>query len=90
MAATYGANCPKADRQKMAAVAPNIAKACNGKQTCDYKVDVAVLGDPAPGCAKEATVTFACPPLRGPLTVGVAKEAHGKIVKLVCPPAPKK
>ncbi|MBI5107977.1 MAG: DUF3421 domain-containing protein [Rhodocyclales bacterium] len=89
-AANYGANCPKHDKKKNAAVAPSIAKACNGKQTCDYKIDVAVLGDTAPGCAKEAVVIFSCPPFQAPRPVGVAKEAHGKIVKLVCPPAPKK
>lgn len=82
--ASYGANCPKHNRQKMASVASSMAKACNGKQTCDYKIDVAVLGDMAPGCAKQALVTYTCPPNPRPMRAGAAAEANGKTLHLAC------
>ncbi|HKH00920.1 MAG TPA: hypothetical protein VKB08_09400, partial [Bradyrhizobium sp.] len=28
--------------------------------SCDYRVDVGILGDPAPGCAKEFSAQISC------------------------------
>ncbi len=54
IAAAYGANC----RPRDASAA--LRQACTGQEQCDYTVDVAILGDPAPGCAKEFAAAWIC------------------------------
>ncbi len=94
----YGRNCrPKeipsgADKFALSTKgAPGVAKACNGKQTCDYKVDASVLGDWAPKCQKEFKVEYSCGPGTVGLEVSVPGEANGKTLRLACkqPSAPK-
>lgn len=55
-AATYGAIC----RQPAGNVTKPLAAACDGKSTCDYVVQYQVIGDPAPGCAKDFSVQWTC------------------------------
>jgi peptidoglycan/LPS O-acetylase OafA/YrhL len=56
--ASYGANC---DAQRGNAT-KSLSKTCNGRNSCQYIVDVTKLGDPAPGCAKNFTVEYQCAP----------------------------
>jgi hypothetical protein len=56
IAGTYGENCRAAHGN----VTPRLAAACDGKASCTYKVDVNVLGDPAPNCAKDYIAEWTC------------------------------
>jgi hypothetical protein len=56
--ATYGLNCGA----KSGNATDRLADACNGEQSCDYRVDVASFGDPKPGCAKAFTAQYVCAP----------------------------
>lgn len=56
LSATYGGNC----RAAQGNVTNFLAAACDGKESCSYRVDYAVLGDPAPGCAKDYVATWKC------------------------------
>jgi peptidoglycan/LPS O-acetylase OafA/YrhL len=58
IAATYGANCKARGGNATRA----LSTTCNGKDNCDYIVDVNVLGDPAPGCTKNFAVEYECAP----------------------------
>jgi peptidoglycan/LPS O-acetylase OafA/YrhL len=83
LSATYGENCN--------AQAGNATKAlstrCNGRDGCDYIVDVNVLGDPAPRCAKNFTVEYECAPDHTQLTKHLPAEAGLKSrLRLSCPP----
>jgi len=56
--ATYGLNCgaPRGNQTD------NLAAACDGAAHCFYTVDYRVIGDPAPGCAKDYMVKYLCKP----------------------------
>jgi hypothetical protein len=56
ISATYGGNCsaPQGNVTKL------LAAACDGKESCSYRVDYGVLGDPAPGCSKDYVATWKC------------------------------
>jgi peptidoglycan/LPS O-acetylase OafA/YrhL len=58
VSATYGANCGAAPGN----ATKSIRKFCSGKQSCEYIVDVNVLGDPAGGCAKSFFTEYTCEP----------------------------
>lgn len=82
VAATYGANCGVTRGNKTLA----LTAACNGKRTCEYRVDVAVLGDPAYGCGKDFVAEWRCAGTSKTRTVTVPPEAGlGKIAQLSCP-----
>jgi peptidoglycan/LPS O-acetylase OafA/YrhL len=71
IAATYGGNCGA----KVGNVTRALSRACDGKETCDYRVDVATLGDPAGGCAKAFTAQYACAPDQARFTKDIPGEA---------------
>jgi hypothetical protein len=56
LAATYGPNCGVAHGN----VTQQLAAACNGKPSCDYKVDYQIIGDPAVGCVKTFVAEWHC------------------------------
>jgi peptidoglycan/LPS O-acetylase OafA/YrhL len=58
ISATYGENCGA----KPGNATKSIKKLCSGKESCDYVVDVNVLGDPAGGCAKSFSTEYTCEP----------------------------
>jgi len=69
-AASYGPNCkPELAGNQTA----TLAGACDGKETCPYKVDHTVIGDPAYGCRKDYVATYSCgaPP---PKAIGCFKD----------------
>ncbi len=85
--AAYGRNCraPKPD------VTAQLSAACNGKSACSYTVDHNVIGDTAPGCAKDYIVEYACVAPTGKSNMqrtGVPPEASGKTVQLNCGGSP--
>jgi peptidoglycan/LPS O-acetylase OafA/YrhL len=81
ISATYGGNCGgKHGNATRALVAE-----CNGKDACDYTVDVAKLGDPAGGCAKDFAVDYQCMPATAPREAALPGEAgFGSHVVLAC------
>jgi peptidoglycan/LPS O-acetylase OafA/YrhL len=81
ISATYGGNC---DARRGNATQSLLA-ACNGHESCDYTVDVAKLGDPAGGCAKDFTADYACMPGSRPHKASLPGEAGlGSHVLLTC------
>lgn len=79
--ASYGDNCrgrggagssPASHEQTR-----NLQAACAGQSVCRYAVDHNQLGDPAVGCAKNYSVTYAC-------GAGVGGEASGQTLSLRC------
>lgn len=85
--AEYGQNCAgkgKPDPNiKGTDPTKHIAAACDGKGSCDYKVDHTVIGDPVFGCRKEYVVQYHCGTGQ-PKKASVAAEATGQMAKLDC------
>jgi len=80
IAATYGANC----RARYGNVTDHLAEICNGKAECEYVIDFRVIGDPAPGCAKDYSAEWECgDDERG--SVSARAEASGTGIVLRCP-----
>jgi hypothetical protein len=81
--ATYGASCGMArDNATL-----DLRRACDGKEKCDYVVDVNRLHDPAPGCGKDFRVHYTCAPDATPLHKELPGEAGlGSHLLLTCPP----
>jgi hypothetical protein len=56
VSATYGANC----KQPEGNVTPKLAEVCDGTNSCAYRIDYTVIGDPAPGCKKNFVAKWKC------------------------------
>jgi len=82
IAATYGKNCgvPYGN------VTNHLAETCDGRATCEYFIDYRVIGDPAPGCAKDYFVEWECggDPHRGVISIPPEAGVGTRIV-LRCP-----
>ncbi len=78
---TYGRNCgaPYGNATN------HLADACDGTGTCEYVIDIGVLGDPARGCRKDYIAEWQCgrDPEKGVITVN--GEAAGTRIVLRCP-----
>ncbi len=80
LSATYGKNCNRAEGNATRIV----AEACKGARgQCLYQANQ--LGDPAPGCAKQLDVQYACGVDPTVKTASIPGEAAGKTVTLACP-----
>ncbi len=82
MAATYGKNCGV----RYGNVTNHLAEVCNGRAVCEYIIDFRVIGDPAPGCAKDYVAEWECghDPERGVINVP-ADAGFGTKIVLRCP-----
>jgi hypothetical protein len=79
--ATYGESCQATSGN----VTQAVAASCNGQVHCDYKVDVAVLSDPAPDCPKDFVVRYRCAAAAPEKRVKVDAEAGvGSVASLRC------
>jgi hypothetical protein len=74
--ASYGANCGAASGN----VTSKVRATCEGQFDCSYIVDVSLLGDSAPGCAKAFSVEFVCAPDKIAKHVNLPGEAGFKSV----------
>jgi Trypsin len=85
--ATYGMNWIDNGVAKAGAETAAVAKACNGKTTCDFKVDVFQLGDPVSGKVKNFVIDYVCNGALGGRRVSTPSgtEAHGQTLRLTCP-----
>jgi hypothetical protein len=66
---------------------PVVANECNGFNSCEYYVTVAILSDPDVGCDKEFSASYRCTsdsPARPDRTALLSKEASGHILSLKC------
>lgn len=82
LTAWYGQTCGAAHGN----VTAHVKSRCDGKRQCDYRVDVAALGDAAPNCSKNFVVLYGC---KGQPSVRLAQlpaEAHGRNLVLNCAP----
>jgi peptidoglycan/LPS O-acetylase OafA/YrhL len=93
--ASYGLNCAKfivpAPFPKTTTpgnVSAALKRACDGRQYCDYTIDVSSIGDPANSCGKDFSVEYACSGSPGTKLAYLAAEANGKAVTLVCQSEP--
>lgn len=91
--ATYGGNVPQERLMKVPpAIGPIvrgnvtglIAGLCNGRHQVEFTVNVGMLGDKAPECAKDLKITYVNlddepPALK---TIYIEAEAHGKTVEI--------
>ncbi len=53
---TYGRNC----NAKAGNATALLAKACDGKGSCDFTIDMTALEDPAPNCSKDFAAEWKC------------------------------
>src|SRR5579872_3509704 len=56
VSATYGASCGAPPGNATA----DLKDKCEGQMTCDYAVNVSVIGDPKQGCKKEYEAKWTC------------------------------
>jgi hypothetical protein len=56
LAGTYGRNCGA----KPGNATAHLARACDGRGSCDYRIDAAALEDPAPSCDKDYVAEWHC------------------------------
>jgi len=61
----------------------SVTSQCNGKMTCDYKVESSKLGDPSPGCLKNFVVDYTCSGVDQRQET-IPMEANGKSIRLSC------
>jgi hypothetical protein len=89
--ATYGRSCRTA---RVAPPAENlfvegnvtwaVRSFCRGKTECSFLVVIPSLVDPAPGCAKDFSVTYQCPAEKQSRTITIPAAADGKTAVLDC------
>jgi hypothetical protein len=89
--ATYGESCrsfvppsPYINMFRPSNATGMIRDECRGKDHCDFKVDVSVIGDPVNGCGKDFSVRFRCNPGSPFRSQTLPAEANGKTVVLDC------
>jgi hypothetical protein len=81
IAGTYGRNC----NAKPGNATPHLARACDGRSFCDFKIDVTALEDPAPACDKDFAAEWKCGTGATAYTVSVpAGGAKGGNLILAC------
>lgn len=80
IAATYGANCGV----RHGNVTRELREVCEGRDHCDYTVDVNRLGDPAVGCRKNYIARWECPDGRMRTASAPPEAGYGAIIRLGC------
>jgi hypothetical protein len=56
LAGTYGRNCGG----KAGNATAHLSRTCDGRASCDYRIDPAALEDPAPSCEKDYVAEWRC------------------------------
>jgi hypothetical protein len=81
LTATYGQSCGiAADNAGRA-----LRAACDGKNTCFFRIQNSVRGDPAPGCPKDFSTFYSCSGETRPRQLFVAAEAGSAAIQISCP-----
>ncbi|MGH8680851.1 MAG: hypothetical protein ACREVS_12085 [Burkholderiales bacterium] len=81
LAGTYGRNCGA----KPGNATAHLARACDGRASCDYRIDASTLEDPAPSCDKDYAAEWRCGAGPAVYAASVSGEAgRGGSLSLVC------
>ena len=80
VSATYGENV----KAPAGNATDKLRRACNGREACEYRVDVNILGDPAGGVGKNFMVEYECPHIMKPVREVIPAEAHNRKIVLDC------
>jgi hypothetical protein len=80
LTAWYGQSCGTAHGN----VTSHVKASCDGKQVCNYAVNLLVVGDSAPGCRKNFIVLYACSDQTDARLAQRPGEASGSTVAISC------
>jgi hypothetical protein len=81
LSAVYGRNCAG---QNNTNVTDDLARQCQGRDYCVYRIDHRQIGDPRPGCAKNYQARYICRDGGNERYVSANPEASGQSVVLDC------
>ena len=80
LSAKYGSNCGSVVSDQTS----NLQRVCDTKQTCRYRIDHTVIGEPCPGVKKTYKVSYKCSDNSRTLVIEIAGEASGKDLYISC------
>jgi hypothetical protein len=80
--ASYGMNVDS--RSATGNVSADIAQACNGQSSCNYRVDYHRIGDPFPNRPKTYDVSYTCGDGQARHAFAPAEAGFGSVVSLQC------
>ena len=81
LGAAYGRNCAG---NVSTNVTDDLARQCQGRDYCVYRIDSRQIGDPRPGCAKEYQARYMCRDGGNERYASANPEASGQSVVLDC------
>ncbi len=81
LGAAYGRNCAG---NVTTNVTDDLARQCQGRDYCVYRIDARQIGDPRPGCAKEYQARYMCRDGGNERYASANPEASGQSVVLDC------
>ena len=86
--ATYGLSClGRAPGVKAGNVTDAVAKICEKAiDDCKFVASVGDFGDPAPGCAKDLSISWRCGTDQSLRRLRIPAEADGKLISISCLP----
>lgn len=80
LAGTYGRNCGA----KPGNATAHLSRACEGRASCDYRIDASALEDPAPSCDKDYAAEWRCGAGAAVYAASVSGDARGGSLMLAC------
>ena len=81
LGAVYGSNCAG---QANTNFTDDLARQCQGRDYCVYRIDMRQLGDPRPGCAKDYQARYMCRDGGNERRASAGAEASGQSIVLDC------
>jgi hypothetical protein len=81
LGAAYGRNCAG---NVSTNVTNDLARQCQGRDYCVYRIDARQIGDPRPGCAKEYQARYVCRDGGNERYASANPEASGQSIVLDC------
>ena len=81
LGAVYGGNCAG---QANTNFTDDLARQCQGRDYCVYRIDMRLLGDPRPGCAKDYRARYLCRDGGNERHASAGAEASGQSIVLDC------
>ena len=81
LGAAYGGNCPG---NVSTNVTGDLARQCQGRDHCVYRVDSRQIGDPRPGCPKDYRARYMCRDGGNERHASAGAEASGQSIVLDC------
>jgi hypothetical protein len=81
LGAVYGRNCAG---QANTNFTDDLARQCQGRDYCVYRIDMRQLGDPRPGCAKDYHARYMCRDGGNERHASAGAEASGQSIVLDC------